>query len=391
MPDVFIPYGRQDIDDADIAAVVDVLKSDWLTQGPAVPRFERAMADYCGVPYAVAVSNATAALHLACLALGLGTGGRLWTSPITFVASANCARYCGAAVDFVDIDPVTFNLSIAALREKLEQAERNGTLPDIVVPVHFGGQPCEMDEIAALAARYGFAVIEDASHAVGASYRSERIGGGRYSDVTIFSFHPVKLLTTGEGGMALTRRADLAEKIERLRTHGITRQSDRLEQQGQGGWYYEQQELGYNYRLTDIQAALGSSQLRRLDQFLARRRAIARRYEQLLEGLPVRRQEQHSDSNSAWHLYPVQISIAPGVASRRRVFDRMRAAGIGVNVHYIPVYAQPYYRQLGFAPGYCPSAEAYYAGAISLPLFAAMTDVQQDRVVNVLRDALTVS
>lgn len=388
MSDALIPYGRQDIDDADIAAVVDVLKADWLTQGPAISRFERAMADYCGVAYAVAVSNATAALHLACLALGLGPGGRLWTSPITFVASANCALYCGATVDFVDIDPATLNLSIAALREKLDQAERSGTLPDIVVPVHFGGQPCEMAEIAALAARYGFAVIEDASHAVGASYRGERIGSGRYSDVTVFSFHPVKLMTTGEGGMALTRRADIAEKIERLRSHGITRQRDRLEQREQGDWYYEQQDLGYNYRLTDIQAALGFSQLQRLEQFLARRRAIAARYEQLLEGLPVTRQKQHFDTNSAWHLYPVQVSAVPG---RRQVFDHMRAAGIGVNVHYIPVYAQPCYRRLGFATGYCPNGEAYYAGAVSLPLFGVMTDAQQDRVVNVLRDTLAVA
>lgn len=391
MSDAYIPYGRQDISDADITAVFEVLRSDWLTQGPAVPRFERAMADYCGATHAIAVANATAALHLACLALGLGPGRRLWTTPITFVASANCALYCGASVDFVDIDPATFNLSIGALRDKLELAERNGTLPDIVVPVHFGGQPCRMDEIATLAARYGFAVIEDASHAVGASYRGERVGCGRYSDIAIFSFHPVKLMTTGEGGMALTRRADLAEKLTRLRSHGITRDQESFEQKGEGDWYYEQQDLGYNYRLTDIQAALGFSQLQRLDQFLARRRAVARRYESLLDGLPLACQAQHADANSAWHLYPVRISTAPAVPRRREVFNHLRTAGIGVNVHYMPVYMQPYYRRLGFAPGYCPCAEAYYASALSLPLFSAMTDVQQDRVVEVLRDALTVA
>ncbi|HEC16384.1 MAG TPA: UDP-4-amino-4,6-dideoxy-N-acetyl-beta-L-altrosamine transaminase [Sedimenticola sp.] len=380
----YIPYGRQDIDDVDVQSVVDVLRSDWLTQGPAVPRFEQALADRCGARHGVAVCNATAALHLACRALSLGPGGRLWTSPNTFVASANCARYCGADVDFVDIDPRTLNMSVDALTEKLARAEVEGKLPDIVVPVHFAGLPCKMDRIAELAERYGFAVVEDASHAVGASYQMVPTGACRYSDITVFSFHPVKILTTGEGGMLLTNRDDLAEQLRLLRSHGITRQPEQMMGASHGDWYYEQLDLGYNFRMTDMQAALGYSQLQRLDDFLARRCWLAARYGELLAQLPVGTQVQHSDAQSAWHLFPVRVAAS----SRRAVFDHMRREGIGVNVHYIPVHLQPYYRELGFGPGDFPEAERYYAEAISLPLFPSFTKDQQVWVVGALRRIL---
>lgn len=383
MSDAVIPYGRQDIDAADIAAVVEVLHSDWLTQGPAIPRFEQAMAGRVGARHAIAVCNATAAMHLACRALGLGPGGRLWTSPNTFVASANCGLYCGATVDFVDIDPATLNMSVAALTAKLEAAERNGTLPNIVVPVHFAGQPCDMADIGELARRYGFAVIEDASHAVGAEYRGEPTGNCRHSDITVFSFHPVKIMTTGEGGMLLTNRDDLAEKLALLRSHGITRDPARMSGASHGAWYYEQVDLGYNYRITDIQAALGASQINRLEGFLARRRALAARYGQLLASLPVTGQIQLPGCQSSWHLYPVRVG-----AGRRAVFDSLRAAGIGVNVHYIPVHTQPHYRALGFKAGDFLEAERYYSEAISLPMYASLNDAQQDKVVAALQRAV---
>lgn len=397
-----IPYGRQEVTEADRAAVEAVLRSDWLTQGPMVPQFEEAVARYCGVPHAVAVNSATSALHLACLVLGLGPGDWLWTSPNSFVASANCARYCGAQVDFVDIDPETYNLSVPALAARLEQAERLGRLPKIVVPVHFAGQPCAMPAIADLARRYGFRVIEDASHAIGATYAaadaetgSWPVGRCAHSDLTVFSFHPVKIITTGEGGMVTTQDGELAERLRRLRSHGITRDPRYMEgvDRGEGlsrevlqePWYYQQIELGFNYRMTDMAAALGLSQLQRLEAYLRRRTAIARRYAVLLKGLPVQRPYQTPDNRSALHLYPLQLQDP---ALRLPVFLALRAAGIGVNVHYIPIHTQPDYTRLGFRPGDFPQAERYYQRALSIPLHAGLTDAQQDQVVDALRHAL---
>lgn len=391
-----IPYGRQDISAEDIDAVKDVLTSDWLTQGQAGPRFEQALAKYCGAAHGIAVSNATAALHIACLALDLGPGDILWTVPNTFVASANCALYCGASVDFVDIDPRTYNMSVTALTEKLAKAEAAGRLPKVVIPVHFAGQSCEMVGIRALADRYRFHLIEDASHAVGGDYRGRKIGDGSLSDVAIFSFHPVKIITTGEGGMLLTNAPKLAERLSYLRTHGIVRpmqspaQADeqRSNEDRHGPWMYEQIELGLNYRMTDIQAALGNSQLARLDAFVARRRELAARYEKLLAKLPVTCPWQHPDTNSAWHLYVIRLRRNEIKLSRRQVFEALRTAGIGVNVHYIPVHTQPYYQRLGFKDGMFPEAESYYQDAITLPLFSKMTDAEQDTVVAALTKIL---
>jgi UDP-4-amino-4,6-dideoxy-N-acetyl-beta-L-altrosamine transaminase len=385
-----IAYGRQEIVDADIAAVAEVMRSDWLTQGPTVPQFEERVAEYCAAKYAVAVCNGTAGLHLACMAAGLRAGDILWTSPITFVASANCARFCGADVDFVDIEPGSLNMDTAALERKLEEASWRGSLPRIVVPVHFGGQPCDMTKIAELAKKFGFLVIEDASHALGAEYLGRKVGDGSYSDMTVFSFHPVKIITTGEGGMVTTNDPELRQRLEMLRTHGITRDPARLSNTQEGAWYYEQLELGYNYRITDIQAALGLSQLSRLDRFLARRRELAARYDRLLAGLPVRSQRPSRDGISSHHLYVVRLQMEGSNKTRRKVFDEMRAAGIGVNVHYIPVYRQPYYQQLGFREGYCPEAERYYSEAITLPLHPQLTDGEQDRVIEALRRTLGV-
>lgn len=386
-----IPYGRQSISDDDVAAVERVLRSDWITQGPAITQFERGMAEYTGARHGLAVSNATAGLHLACLALGVGKGDLVWTSPNTFLASANCALYCGADVDFVDIDPATYNLCVDKLEAKLRAAQAAGRLPKVLIPVHFAGQSCDMRAIHALAGQYGFRVIEDASHAVGADYLDGKVGNCRYSDITVFSFHPVKILTTGEGGMLLTNDDALHRQLGLLRSHGMVRDPADLEDQGQGAWYYEQHALGFNYRITDIQAALGLSQLGRLDAFVARRRAIAARYDALLADLPVTTPFQAAYGESAWHLYPVWIQ--PGadgdVAARRKaVFASLREQGIGVNVHYIPVPTQPYYRKLGFAPGQFPAAERYYAGAISLPMYFSLSDAEQDQVVDALRRAL---
>ncbi|MCQ6262012.1 UDP-4-amino-4,6-dideoxy-N-acetyl-beta-L-altrosamine transaminase [Alcanivorax sp. MM125-6] len=380
-----IPYGRQDIRESDLDAVREVLESDFLTQGPVVPRFEQAVGDKVGAARAVAVNSGTSALHLACLALGLGEGDRLWTSPITFVASANCARYCGAEVDFVDIDPRTYNLSVAALARKLEQAERDNRLPKVVVPVHLCGQSCDMAGIAELAERYGFRVIEDASHAVGGRYKGDYIGNGRYSDITVFSFHPVKIVTSAEGGMALTTDAALADRMTRLREHGITRDPQAMVGEPDGPWYYQQVELGFNYRLTEIQAALGLSQLARLDEYVARRETLAQCYDELLKALPLERPWQHPDAVSARHLYVIRVQAG----RRRAVFESLRAAGIGVNVHYIPVHTQPYYRALGFSAGDFPEAELYYSEAISLPLFPTLEEADQDRVVAALKEALS--
>jgi UDP-4-amino-4,6-dideoxy-N-acetyl-beta-L-altrosamine transaminase len=383
-----LPYGRQWITEADIQAVTEVLRSDWLTQGPAIERFERKVAEYCGAKHALALSSATAALHIGALALDLGPGDRLWTSPNTFVASANCARYCGAEVDFVDIDPRTYNLSVEKLTAKLEQAAKDGKLPKIVVPVDFSGQSCELDKIQALAKKYGFTIMQDASHAIGAKYQGLPTGDGRFSDLTVFSFHPVKIITTGEGGMIVTNRTDLYEKLLRLRTHGITRETKLLTQPAHGPWYYEQLELGYNYRITDIQAALGASQMERLEEFVTRRRTLAARYNELLKALPLTLPYQHPDTNSSWHLYVIRLRLDRINKTHRQVFEELRANGIGVQLHYIPVHTQPYYQELGFKAGDFPVAEKYYGEAISLPMFAAMTDEDQDRVVETLKQIL---
>ena len=385
-----IPYGRQDISAADIQAVVEVLRSDYLTQGPAVPAFEKSIADYCNTQYALAVNSATSALHIACLALGVGPGDTVWTSPITFVASANCALYCGARIDFVDIDPRSYNLSVERLAEKLAQAEQAGLLPKVVIPVHLCGQPCDMAGIHALAQRYGFKIIEDASHAIGGQYRGQPIGNCNYSDITVFSFHPVKIITTGEGGMALTNDAQLAKRMQLLRSHGITREANEMTQAPDGPWYYQQIELGFNYRMTDLQAALGISQMQRLDEFIARRHALAERYDNKLAAFPIVTPWQHPDSYSGRHLYVIRLKTDLITKSHREVFEALRAADIGVNVHYIPVYRQPYYENLGFKPGHCPEAEHYYSEAISLPMYPALTEAQQDRVITALQKAMAI-
>lgn len=382
-----IPYGRQEITASDIDAVVAVLKSDFLTQGPVVPRFERAIAAHVGAEHALAVNSATSALHIACMALGLKAGDWLWTSPITFLASANCALYCGAQVDFVDIDPRTYNMCPLALERKLERAQAEGRLPRIVVPVHLAGQPCDMKAIRALSRRYGFSVIEDASHAIGASYQGEPIGNCRYSEITVFSFHPVKIITTAEGGMALTNDTRLAGEMSMARSHGMTRDPTRMTHDPDGPWYYQQIRLGYNYRMTEIQAALGMSQLGRLDTYVARRHVLAKRYDRLLAPLDVVIPWQAPGTYSGLHLYIVRLHPGEG-PSHRAVFESLRAAGIGVNLHYIPVHTQPYYRAMGFKKGDFPEAERYYREAISLPMYATLTEADQDRVVAALRDAL---
>jgi len=384
-----IPYGRQDITQADIDAVSSVLRSDFITQGPMIPRFEQAVVERVGAAHGVAVNSATSALHVACAAFGLGPGDLLWTVPNTFVASANCARYCGADVDFVDIDPFTWNLSVPALKEKLGEARRAGRLPSVIVPVHFGGQPTEQEEIWDLARQHGFKVLEDASHSIGASHNGEPVGSCRWSDVTVFSFHPVKIVTTAEGGLALTNDAELAERMRMLRTHGITRDPARLTLAAAPApaWHYEQQLLGFNYRMTDIHAALGLSQLMRLEAYVERRNFLARRYDELLNDLPLRKPGIRPGNRSAFHLYVVRLKDTRAEA-HRRVFDELRRQGIGVNLHYLPVHLQPYYRALGFREGLCPEAEAYGASALSLPLFPIMTERQQDAVVSALRSAL---
>lgn len=383
-----IPYGRQQIDESDIDAVVAVLRSDWLTQGPAIEAFECAVAQRCDARYAVAVSNATAALHLACLAAGLGPDDWLWTSPNTFVASANCARYCGAKVDFVDIDPVTWDMDVAHLAAKLAHAEKLNRLPKILVPVAFSGQSCDMAAIRSLADAYGVLIIEDASHAIGATYQGRPVGCGDYADMTVFSFHPVKIITSGEGGMLLTNSAELQQRLCRLRSHGISRDPALMSEPSHGPWYYQQLELGFNYRITDIQAALGLSQLSKLDGFLQRRRQLAARYDLLLQELPLCLPGRQAGVESAWHLYVVRLQLARIKRSRREVFDALRTAGIGVNVHYFPVHLQPYYRELGFCPGDFPAAEAYYSEALTLPLHAGMLDSEQDQVIAALREVL---
>lgn len=383
-----IPYGRQDISETDIQAVVDVLRSDFLTQGPAVPAFEQAVSDYCGVQHAIAVNSATSALHLACLALKVGKSDIVWTSPITFVASANCALYCGASVDFVDIDPRTYNLSVEQLQIKLEQARQQNRLPKVVIPVHLCGQPCEMERIHQLSQEFGFKIIEDASHAIGGKYQSEPIGSCRYSDITVFSFHPVKIITTAEGGIAVTNHVELAEKMALLRSHGITRDPAQMTHESDGAWYYQQVDLGFNYRMTDMQAALGLSQMQRLDAFVQRRHELAQRYNELLAHLPLTLPWQHPDSYSGLHLYVIRLQLDAIQLAHREVFDALRQQGIGVNLHYIPVHTQPHYQAMGFELGDFPESERYYQEAISLPMFPNLTIEQIDLVVSKLERIL---
>lgn len=380
-----IPYARQDIDEADIAAVVNVLRGDWITQGPAVPAFENLVAEKCGASFAVAVNSATSALHIACLALGVGPGDTVWTTPNTFVASANCALYCGAEVDFVDIDRATWCMSVEALRSKLQEARENGkALPKVVIPVHFGGQACDMAPMSELADEFGFQLIEDASHAVGGRYQGEAVGNCRYSAITVFSFHPAKIVTSGEGGMALTNSPELAQKMGLLRSHGITRDAALMTHDADGPWYYQQLELGFNYRLTDIHAALGSSQLARLDAFVARRNQLAVRYDSLLADVNVELQHVPSNVLSARHLYVVKVAAERHASA----FSFLREHGVGVNLHYIPVHLQPWYLALGFKAGQFPEAESYYSQAISLPMYSTLTDEQQNYVVKILKEAI---
>ena len=376
---MMIPYGRQNINQADIDAVVTVLQSDFLTQGPVVPKFEKAVAAYCGANHAVAVNSATSALHIACLALGVGVGDVVWTTPVTFVATANCALYCGATVDFVDISPETYNLSVDRLAEKLELAEQAGKLPKVVIPVHLCGQSCDMAAIHALGQRYGFKIIEDASHAIGGRYKGEPIGSCRYSDITVFSFHPVKIITSGEGGMALTNNSELAQKMTRLRSHGITRDPAEMTHAPDGPWYYQQIELGFKYRMTDIQAALGLSQLQKLDQFVAERHRIAKRYYELFANTPLLLPAQDENCYSSFHLFVVQVDLTQEV--HREIFERLRVGGIGVNLHYIPIYRQPYHARKGVDPKDFPQSERYYARAISLPIYVGLTEEEQTEVV----------
>lgn len=383
-----IPYGRQDITQDDIDAVVGVLQSEFLTQGQQVPKFEQMVASHVGAKHALAVNSATSALHVACMALGLGPGDWLWTSPVTFVASANCALYCGAQVDFVDIDPRTYNLCPQALEQKLRVAQQQGKLPKVVVPVHLCGQPCDMAAIYALGQQYGFKIIEDASHAIGGRYQGEFIGNGRFSDITVFSFHPVKIITTAEGGMAMTNSDELAHKMALLRSHGITRDPVHMTHVPDGPWYYQQIDLGYNYRMTELQAALGASQMKRLDDYVARRHALAKRYDTLLADLPLIIPWQHPNSYSGLHLYVVRLKLDQITKTHRETYEALRELGVGVNLHYIPVHTQPHYQRMGFKSADFPEAQSYYAQAISLPMYQTLTEDQQDRVVAVLKAVL---
>lgn len=383
-----IPYGKQDINQQDIDSVVNVLKSDFLTQGPQVPAFERALIDHTGATYALAVNSATSALHIACLALGLGEGDWLWTSPITFVASANCGLYCGAQVDFVDIDPSTYNMCPKQLEEKLIKAKAEGKLPKVVVPVHLCGQPCDMEAIANLAKEYNFKVIEDASHAIGGKYKGFPIGNCEYSDITVFSFHPVKIVTTAEGGAVMTNQKALADKVALLRSHGITRDPAQMKGESHGGWYYEQIDLGFNYRMTELQAALGVSQMQRLEEFISSRHKLARLYDEKLKNLPIILPFQLENTYSGLHLYVIRLQLNKIEKTHKQVFEELREKGVGVNLHYIPVHTQPYYKSMGFSCGDFPEAEKYYQDAISIPMFHGMTSEQQEKVVAVLSEVL---
>ena len=380
-----IPYGRQDISQEDINAVIEVLKSDYLTQGPVVPAFEKTVSDYCEAKHAFAVNSATSALHIACLALGVRKGDLVWTSPITFVASANCALYCGADVDFVDIDPATYNISLEALEDKLIKADKLGRLPKVIIPVHLAGQSCEMDKISNLSKKYGFKIIEDASHAIGGKYKDKAIGGCQFSDITIFSFHPVKIITTGEGGMCLTNDSQLAISINRFRSHGIVRHPSEMTHVPDGPWYYQQIELGYNYRMTDIQAALGLSQMKRLDDFVSVRHSIAKRYNEILNEDWIELPWQHPDTYSGLHLYIIRVKKNKKGITHKQLFEKLRNTGILVNLHYIPVYRHPYYEAIGYDKQDFPNAESYYSEAISIPMFATMTESDQQFVVDAIK------
>lgn len=384
-----IYYGRQDINETDIRAVEEVLRSDFLTQGPAVERFEGKIAAYCGARYAVAVTNATSALHIACLAVGIGKGDLVWTTPITFTASANCARYCGADVDFVDIDADTYNMSVDALEEKLQTAKKHGRLPNLVIPVHLAGQSCDMKRMKALSEVYGFRLLEDASHAIGADYADGKVGNCTFSDMVVFSFHPVKIITTGEGGMVLTNDKVLYEKLNLYRSHGITRDAAKMSHESDGPWYYQQITLGYNYRMTDIQAALGASQMERIDAFVARRRSLVARYNTALQDLPVKTPYVMEGADPSWHLYIVRINFANVRKTKQEIFAEMAEKGIALNLHYIPVHTQPYYEALGHRPEECPNAMDYYREALTLPLYPGLTDDEQDQVIEALREVLT--
>lgn len=384
-----ILYGRQNINQADIDAVVEVLQSEFLTQGPMVPAFEKAVFDYCEAQHAVAVNSATSALHIACLALGVGKGDIVWTSPITFVASANCALYCGATIDFVDIDLNTYNLSVNRLAEKLALAEKKGKLPKVVIPVHLCGQSCDMEGIQALSKQYGFKIIEDASHAIGGKYKNKPIGNGRFSDITVFSFHPVKIITTGEGGMATTNDPALAKKLRLLRSHGISSDTEDMQARPANEiWNYQQIDLGFNYRMNDIQAALGLSQMKRLDEFVAKRHVIAKRYNQLFSTLPVVNPWQHEDSYSSYHIYVLRFKLTEIKKTKRQIYEEIYSSGIMINLHYIPVYLQPYYEKNGFNLGYCEKAEQYYKEVITIPLYPGLTEIEQDEVVTSIREVV---
>jgi UDP-4-amino-4,6-dideoxy-N-acetyl-beta-L-altrosamine transaminase len=383
-----IPYGRHDIQESDIEAVVKVLRSDFLTQGSVVPQFEKQLCDYTGSSYAVAVNSATSALHIACLSLGLEKGDWLWTSPNSFVASANCGLYCGAKIDFIDIDVKTYNLSIDKLEKKLICAKKEKKLPKIVIPVHFAGQSCDMKRIYSLSKQYGFKIIEDAAHAIGGRYLDSPIGGCQYSDITVFSFHPVKIITTAEGGLATTNSKKLAEKMQLYRSHGIIRNQELITEKVDGDWYYQQVVLGFNYRMTELQAALGVSQMKRLDRFVSSRHILRKRYDMLLRDLPITIPFQHKNNYSALHLYPIKIDFKRIGKSREKIFNELRASGVGVNVHYIPIHTQPYYKQFGFHKGDFPNAELYYHETISIPIFHAMTMDQQDTIVGILKKVL---
>ena len=383
-----IPYGKQDINQSDIEAVIAVLKSDFLTQGPQVPLFEYNISNYCNAQYGVAVNSATSALHVACLALGLGKDDWLWTSPNSFVASANCGLYCGAKVDFVDIDPKTYNLSVEELKKKLIQAKKDNKLPKIVIPVHFAGQSCDMQSIHKLSKEFGFKILEDASHAIGGKYLDKPIGGCQYSDITVFSFHPVKIITTAEGGLATTNQQELAEKMQLFRAHGITREPKLMTKKTEGGWYYQQIELGFNYRMNDLQAALGIAQMKRLDKFITIRHSLKQRYDELLKDLPLITPAQSSDSYSSLHLYPVQLKLEQLSKAHNQIFDELRKNGVGVNLHYIPIHMQPYFQNMGFKKGNFPIVEDYYSRAISIPIYQGLTTELQDKVVKVLKDVL---
>lgn len=376
-----IPYGRQEITQSDIDAVTQVLQSDFLTQGPMVPKFEKLVANYCGVKYGVATNSATSVLHIACLALGLKEGDYLWTSPITFVASANCGLYCDAKVDFVDIDPETYNLSPQALEEKLIQAEKVNKLPKIIVAVHFAGQSCEMDKIYQLSQKYEFKIIEDASHAIGGKYKNQTIGSCKYSDITVFSFHPVKIITTAEGGMAVTNSNKLADKMLLLRSHGITRDTNLMTHKPDGGWYYQQIELGFNYRMNDIQAALGASQMDRIDEYIEKRHNIAKKYSTALNGYPVTSQLQSNHMFSAYHLYVIRVKES----QHKKIFSQLRNKSISVNLHYIPIYRQPYYERFGYNKSDYPNAENYYSQAITLPIYPTLSSSEQNKIIRTLK------